>query len=75
MSDEQNDKQNKDQNGQQNSNIPLLRVLKKRGKASASVFSFRPTRSMSNAKSIRKPRPVIANVKAEADLKEKQKES
>ena len=55
-----------DQNSLFDSNIPLLRTMKKRGKASSSMFSFRPTRSMSNAKSLRKPR-TVASLKVESD--------
>lgn len=55
-----------DQKNHVDSNIPLLRTMKKRGKASSSMFSFRPTRSMSNAKSLRKPR-AVAGLKVESN--------
>ena len=62
------------QNNRVDSNIPLLRTMKKRGMASSSMFSFRPTRSMSTSKSLRKPRAVAA-IKAESDEVKIQKES
>jgi hypothetical protein len=63
-----------DQNNHVDSNIPLLRTMKKRGKASSSMFSFRPTRSMSTSKSLRKPR-AVAGQKVESNEVKIQKES
>lgn len=54
-----------EQSNRQDSNIPLLSVMKKRGKRSSAMFSFRPTRSMSTSKSMRRPKAAPVVGKAE----------